>query len=127
VIPPPSSKLAELLRTIADDLDAGTIYSDSLPMLLSPKDTNDTFDVAVVLVPPSRIKASERANQLLSTLTPRQQDVLKLLLGGMQAKLIALTLGVSQRTVEKHVSSIFRKTMTNKIHGLLEIAHTRLY
>jgi DNA-binding NarL/FixJ family response regulator len=127
-VPPlPLRKVAELLRRIADDLDAGTIYSESLPMLLSPKNTNDTFDVAVLLVPPSRIKASEHARQLLSTLTPRQKDVLDLLISGMQAKMIALSLGVSQRTVEKHISSIFRKTMTHKIHGLFKVAYSCMY
>ena len=42
-------------------------------------------------------------------LTPRETDVLRLLARGLANKRIALELGISERTVKTHVSSIFAK------------------
>ena len=42
-------------------------------------------------------------------LTPREIDVLRLLARGLANKRIALELGISERTVKTHVSSIFAK------------------
>jgi len=46
------------------------------------------------------------------TLTPRETEVLRLLTGGLSDREIATRLGISPKTVEKHVSAVLRKTGT---------------
>lgn len=41
--------------------------------------------------------------------TPRQIEVLSLIADGQQNKHIALKLGISENTVEKHISSLYRR------------------
>lgn len=56
----------------------------------------------------------------LEQLTPREQDVLRLIARGYAYKQIGLKLGISARTVESHVSSVLRKTQLSNRH---ELAH----
>ncbi len=49
----------------------------------------------------------------LDDLSAREQDVAKLLLEGKSNKLIASTLGISERTVEFHLKNIFSKFQVN--------------
>lgn len=46
-------------------------------------------------------------------LTPREQQILTLLMAGRSNKWTAYELGISQRTVESHRSSIYRKYEVN--------------
>lgn len=46
---------------------------------------------------------------LLSTLTPRERDVMHYVALGKPNKLIAAELGVSQRTIEAHRARVFQK------------------
>ena len=45
-------------------------------------------------------------------LTPRETEVLRLLTGGLSDREIATRLGISPKTVEKHVGAVLRKTGT---------------
>lgn len=47
--------------------------------------------------------------QLLACLTPREQEVVRLVLQGLGNKACAEQLGCSQRTIEAHRSNIFKK------------------
>ena len=58
----------------------------------------------------------------LAVLTPRQQQVLTLVLAGSASKAIAFELGISQRTVENHRASIMRKTGTKSLPALARLA-----
>jgi two-component system response regulator DegU len=53
------------------------------------------------------------AQGTLMPLTPREMDVLELIVRGASNKLIAVALGISHQTVKNHMSSIFRKLAVN--------------
>ena len=59
----------------------------------------------------------------LAALTPRQRQVLDLVLAGSASKLIAFELGISQRTVENHRASIMKKTKTKSLPALARLAY----
>jgi two-component system, NarL family, response regulator LiaR len=60
-------------------------------------------------------------------LTPREVDVLRLLARGLANKRIALELGISERTVKTHVSSIFGKLgVTDRTQAALYAVRERL-
>lgn len=56
-----------------------------------------------------RSGTSNRGDKFLSQLTPRESEVLRLLLSGNQNKSIGHTLGISERTVEVHRARMMRK------------------
>src|SRR5208337_1971658 len=58
----------------------------------------------------------------LAELTPRQREIMRLVLDGHPSKNIAADLGISQRTVEKHRASIMEKTGANSLPELTRIA-----
>ena len=65
---------------------------------------------------------TDAANHL-AALTPRQQQVLTLVLAGSASKVIAYELGISQRTVENHRASIMKKTGTKSLPALARLAY----
>jgi DNA-binding NarL/FixJ family response regulator len=56
-------------------------------------------------------------------LTPREREIMELVLAGHPSKNIAEDLGISQRTIEKHRASIMKKTGS---HSLPELARVGL-
>jgi len=61
-------------------------------------------------------------SQLLSSLTPREQEVLELLTHGLSNAQMGHQLHLSSRTVEKYVSSLLRKTSTSNRAELVRFA-----
>ena len=57
----------------------------------------------------SRLLASERDEGPLQALAPREREVLQLVAEGMSNPAVAERMGITLRSVEKHVSSIFAK------------------
>jgi two-component system, chemotaxis family, CheB/CheR fusion protein len=73
----------------------------------------------------NRSMTSERckvAAQRIASLTSRQHQILKLVLGGHPSKNIATDLSISQRTVENHRAEITRKTHSKSLSGLIQTA-----
>lgn len=62
---------------------------------------------------PFRAPGSEGAGAAGPPLTPRERDVLVLLAQGLGDRQIAAALGISRKTVEKHVGGVLRKTGTS--------------
>ena len=58
----------------------------------------------------------------LSTLTPRQRQIMDLILEGHPSKIIASKLGISQRTVEGHRATIMNKTGSKSVAALARFA-----
>jgi two-component system CheB/CheR fusion protein len=70
--------------------------------------------------PPSE-RRTAAATRLVG-LTPRQRQILDLVLAGHPSKNIAADLGISQRTVENHRGAIMRKTGSRSIPALIRLA-----
>jgi DNA-binding NarL/FixJ family response regulator len=58
----------------------------------------------------TRAQGSESTANALSLLTEREQEIAKFLAEGASNKVIASRIGVTERTVKAHLTSIFRKT-----------------
>jgi len=58
----------------------------------------------------------------IARLTPRQQQILEMVLAGAPSKNIAADLGISQRTVENHRAVIMRKTGAKSLPELARLA-----
>ena len=58
----------------------------------------------------------------LARLTPRQQQIMEMVLAGAPSKNIAADLGISQRTVENHRAVIMRKTGAKSLPELARLA-----
>jgi two-component system CheB/CheR fusion protein len=64
----------------------------------------------------------EAAANHIAALTPRQRQIMDLVLSGHPSKNIAADLGISQRTVETHRASIMKKTGVKSLPGLARLA-----
>lgn len=58
----------------------------------------------------------------VAALTPRQHEIMALVLAGHPSKNIAADLGISQRTVENHRASIMHRTNTTSLPALARLA-----
>jgi len=59
---------------------------------------------------------------VFTNLTPRQREIMDLVLAGHPNKIIAADLGISQRTVENHRASIMKKTGAKSLPALVRLA-----
>ncbi|HSW29749.1 MAG TPA: response regulator [Longimicrobiales bacterium] len=64
---------------------------------------------------------AERARELLDRLTPRESEVLDLVVAGLTNKAVAKILGISRRTVETHRARIMGKTGAASLPDLIRI------
>ncbi len=62
------------------------------------------------------------AAEHIASLTPRQHQIMDLVLAGHPSKNIAADLGISQRTVENHRASIMKTTGTKSLPALARLA-----
>ncbi|MGB9112324.1 MAG: LuxR C-terminal-related transcriptional regulator [Acidimicrobiales bacterium] len=58
-------------------------------------------------------------------LTPRQWEVLRLLLQGVRVPAIAAKLGVTRSTIRNHLATIFRRCGVHTQSELIEFFHER--
>ena len=62
------------------------------------------------------------AAERISNLTPRERQIMKMVVEGRSSKIIATELNISQRTVENHRAAIMRKTEAKSLPALARIA-----
>jgi two-component system, chemotaxis family, CheB/CheR fusion protein len=60
------------------------------------------------------LSALQSAASRIAGLTPRQRQILDIVLAGRASKIIAADLGLSQRTVENHRAQIMQKPKPNR-------------
>jgi two-component system CheB/CheR fusion protein len=70
------------------------------------------------------LKLREASLNRLNALTPREHQVMRMVLAGNPSKNIAADLGISQRTVENHRASIMHKTGSKSLPALGRLAQT---
>jgi FixJ family two-component response regulator len=66
----------------------------------------------------------ERLRQRHSCLTPREQEVLPLVVGGLLNKQAAARLGISETTLQLHRSRVMRKMKADSLAQLVRMAGT---
>lgn len=71
----------------------------------------------------AREQGSESTSNALSLLTGREQEITRFLAEGASNKIIAGRIGVTERTVKAHLTSIFRKTGTSDRLQLALLIH----
>ena len=65
-----------------------------------------------------------RGSVALEALTPREREVMDLVVAGKSNKVIALDLGISERTVEIHRGRVMRKMGVRSLAHLVALSHT---
>lgn len=65
---------------------------------------------------------AEQANQLLASLTPRERQIMELLVNGKANKTIAAELSISARTVEVHRARVMEKLNARSLADVVRIA-----
>ena len=95
----------DLVVALKDVLKGETIVAPNLVQILAKFHQGDDEEI--------------NKSNLISTLTPRENEILELLAEGQSNKLIAKNLGISDGTVKLHVKSILRKL---DIHSRVEAA-----
>lgn len=68
------------------------------------------------------LAARQSAASHIASLTPRQRQILDMVLAGKASKIIAADLGLSQRTVENHRAQIMMKTGAKSLPALARLA-----
>jgi len=85
------------------------------------------IDEAFILQGVNENKGTQRAESelLLAKLTPREREVMELVVAGMHNKEVAGTLGISIRTVEVHKARIMTKLCVDGVSGLVRLSLTK--
>ncbi len=69
----------------------------------------------------AQLRGHEEIRQRLDSITPREHDVLELVVGGAANKAIAYRLGISQRTVEIHRARVMEKMNATSLAHLVQM------
>lgn len=86
---------------------------ESVPGRWLPEETEAVLDFLGIPAEPA-----PEADQAEVSLTPRELEVVSLLVSGLSNRLIAETLVLSERTVARHIANIYQKT---GVHGRAEV------
>ncbi len=97
---------------------------DFLQKPFSPRDLLDRIQRALAADTEARqvLSRTEDLRQRLATLTPREKEVMGLIVAGHANKVIAMDLGLSERTVEIHRARVMEKMATRSVAHLVRMA-----
>jgi FixJ family two-component response regulator len=100
-----------------------TASAERPPDAASPDQLLDCVRRAIELDRHVRDLRRKRAGiaDLIGRLTPRERDVLKLVVAGMANKVIASELGISQKTVEIHRGRVMKKMKAGSVADLVRL------
>jgi len=106
------------------DMAVQALKSGAHDFLQKPFDDEQLLERVVAALGHSENAARRRREHLqtagqLDSLTPREREVLELLLVGLTSKRIAARLGVSPRTAEVHRARVMQKMGTNSVAELV--------
>ena len=110
--------------SIGDDAEAGSEFGDGIHVEIDRPEGDTVPDVLRVVRESSDAQSPKPQPDIRSLgLTPRQTDVLALLLQGKPNKLIARDLGLSVETVKDHVAAVLRVLHVNtRTQAVLAVA-----
>lgn len=103
-----SSASDELLRAVRTVANGQPYISDPVSAIIDESGINS--------------HAASQPGDPLSTLTPREKEILQLIAEGHTGLQIAKMLGVSGKTVEKHRTSLMDKLNVHNVVGLVRLA-----
>jgi len=108
--------------TCVQAMKAGAI--DYLPKPFRDEDLLSAVEQALVRASEQLIKSSQRkeVRARVATLTPREFDVLKLVIGGMLNKQIAARLGTTEATIKVHRGRVMEKMGVKSVAELVVLA-----
>ena len=97
---------------------------DFLQMPFSPKDLLARIERALAADAEARqvLSRVEELRRRHATLTPREKEVMGLIVAGRANKVIAMDLGLSERTVEIHRARVMEKMATRSVAHLVRMA-----
>lgn len=74
----------------------------------------------------NRVEQARRAEVAarLALLTPREREVMEMVVSGKANKQVGANLGISQKTVEAHRAQVMRKTRADSLAELVQLAGT---
>ena len=110
------------IPTSVKAMKAGAV--DFLPKPLQDEDLLDAVQEALQRDQRDRIEQAERATirRRHATLTPREREVMALVVRGMLNKQIAYDLGVSEKTVKIHRGRVMQKMKAGSVPDLVRAA-----
>jgi two-component system CheB/CheR fusion protein len=122
-------KLPAIIITGASDVSMAVeaMKAGALDLIEKPVSGRDLLDSVARALEMSHDSGKltalrQDASSHLAALTPRQRQVLDMVLAGFASKNIAATLGISQRTVENHRASIMHRTGVRSMPALARLA-----
>ena len=103
-------------------MKAGAV--DFLEKPIRPDELLASIERALERIRDSRKLAEwcETAAERIARLTPRERDVMDLVVQGRPNKIIAHELGISQRTVENHRGAVMKRTGAASLPDLIRLA-----
>jgi RNA polymerase sigma factor (sigma-70 family) len=103
---------------------ARAIKGGAIDFLQKPVDDEDLLAaISIALEQDSRTRDSQRQHaelhQRVATLTPRERDVMSLVITGLLNKEIAYALGTSEKTVKAHRARVMQKMQVTSVAALV--------